>query len=102
MPNESEAMKITGVEDTRAAIAVLSALCPILVVKAGSNGAYAAACGRVLHSPARPVHAAETTGAGDCFNAGFIAAWLEGRSIEGCLARGNECAGQWVAGRNIT
>ena len=47
----------------------------VMVVKDGSNGAHAAQHGPWLHVPARDVVAVDTTGAGDAFTAGFLAAW---------------------------
>ena len=47
----------------------------VMVVKDGSNGAHARQQGPWLHVPARDVVAVDTTGAGDAFTAGFLAAW---------------------------
>jgi sugar/nucleoside kinase (ribokinase family) len=58
-------------------------LAPIAVVKRGQKGATVFA--RDGHAMLRfevattPVKAADTTGAGDAFNAGFLAGWLEAR-----------------------
>jgi sugar/nucleoside kinase (ribokinase family) len=56
-----------------------------LVVKAGDEGSFLVEGGTVTPSPPLPARAVDSTGAGDAFNAGFIAARLLGRdSIEAC------------------
>jgi sugar/nucleoside kinase (ribokinase family) len=94
MPNLREALRLTGVEDALSALEVLGPLCRLVVVKAGAAGAYALARGSApVHAPAIPVSPVDTTGAGDCFNAGFVKAWLEGRSLIECLRWGNAVGG---------
>ena len=41
--------------------------------------------------PALPVEPVDATGAGDAFDAGFIAAWLEDRPLRGCLRFAAAC-----------
>jgi sugar/nucleoside kinase (ribokinase family) len=93
MPNASEACRLTGERDTYAALQALAHLCPLVVIKAGAEGAYATQAGHMYHSRAIPIAPIETTGAGDCFNAGFIKAWLQGCQIEECLRWGNIVGG---------
>jgi sugar/nucleoside kinase (ribokinase family) len=60
-----------------------------VVVKLGSMGSrWLRADGDVV-MPAPVVDAVDTTGAGDAFNAGFLAAWLRGAAPAACLATGN-------------
>jgi ribokinase len=58
-------------------------IAPIAIVKRGRKGATILARDgrRVLtfEVATTPIHAADTTGAGDAFNAGFLAAWLDAR-----------------------
>lgn len=60
-----------------------------VIVKLGSMGSrWLRADGDVV-MPAPVVDAVDTTGAGDAFNAGFLAAWLRGAAPAACLATGN-------------
>ena len=53
-----------------------------VVVKDGENGAYSMTNNAIVHVPAFAVDAVNSIGAGDSFNAGFITAQLEGKSLE--------------------
>ena len=75
------------------AIQQLDELCPIVVIKDGSNGAYAYINNELFRVPAISVDVLDTTGAGDNFNAGFLCAWLDGQSMETCLKWGNIVGG---------
>lgn len=93
LPNAAEATRITGVDDVEAAARALAALGPrVVVVKLGAEGALAVtAAGDAARCPALAVDAVDTTGAGDSFDAGFVAAWLAGRPLAACLALGVTC-----------
>lgn len=93
MPNAAEARRLIGCDDLEVTLRELGALCPLVVIKDGAHGAYAISDGRIHHAAAIPVTPIDTTGAGDCFNAGFIKAWLEGRPIAECLRWGNVVGG---------
>jgi sugar/nucleoside kinase (ribokinase family) len=92
-PNLREARHLTGLAEPHSALAALGELCRLPVLKAGAAGAYALVDGKIVHAPAIDITPVDTTGAGDCFNAGFIKAWLEGRSVEECLRWGNAVGG---------
>jgi sugar/nucleoside kinase (ribokinase family) len=94
MPNEREACLLAGEPELDKAIAILRALVPLLVVKRGVNGATAYCGSQSWHVAARPAQVVDAVGAGDSFNAGFLHAWLQDRSIEEALAYGNLC-GAW-------
>ena len=111
LPNEAEARLITGDraanepggETTGAggeAATVMAARRlralgqdrPLIVVKRGAAGALAIdAAGSPILVPTHPVDAVDSVGAGDAFDAGFLAAWLDGRPVRECLAFGVAC-----------
>jgi sugar/nucleoside kinase (ribokinase family) len=92
-PNESEALRLTGASTVEAALEQLGELAPVVVIKCGARGALARAGGQTWGSPALPVEVRDTTGAGDCFNAGFLYGHLSGHDLAGCLRCGNICGG---------
>lgn len=51
---------------------------PVVCVTLGEQGSLARVGGREIRTPAFQVPVVDTTGAGDVFRAGFIAAWLHG------------------------
>jgi sugar/nucleoside kinase (ribokinase family) len=78
LPNADEAMNYTRTSSPEQALDRLAELVPQVVVSNGAAGALAidAGTGERIAVPAYPVQAADTTGAGDVFAAGFIAATL--------------------------
>lgn len=93
MPNAREARRITGQPNLELAIRQLGELCPVVVIKDGSNGSYSYANNKLIHEPAISVNPIDTTGAGDNFNAGFLRAWLDGSALETCQKWGNIVGG---------
>ncbi|MEX1264090.1 MAG: carbohydrate kinase family protein [Actinomycetota bacterium] len=91
LPNEAEAALLAHTSDLDSAIASLRSRGPILAVKAGDRGAIAAGPGERVRVAGVPVDAVDTTGAGDSFDAGFVAAMLGGEPLERCLALANAC-----------
>ncbi len=67
-----------------------------LVTKHGAAGATWSDGDRTVTVPAEPVDAVDTTGAGDAFAAGYLAAALEGGDVNEHLARGAEVAARAV------
>ncbi|OYR11667.1 pfkB carbohydrate kinase family protein [Brucella rhizosphaerae] len=88
LPNSEEAEAITGDQDSRNAIDILSKHFPVVALKAGEEGAWLSAGSAAMHMPADTVDVIDTTGAGDAFNAGFIDSWIDGRCPADCLAAG--------------
>ena len=66
------------------------------VVKHGAGGASWSDGDRVEHVPAVPAAVLDTTGAGDAFAAGFLAASLSGADPRACLAAGAELGARAV------
>lgn len=81
LPNANELRAITGQTDLEAAAARLVAAGTTVVMKNGAAGARAWAPDGSWSAPGLPVQVVDTTGAGDSFNAGFLAACLAGRPI---------------------
>jgi hypothetical protein len=93
LPNAQEAKRMTGEGDLEKAIIQLGELCPMIIIKDGSNGSYSYTRGHLIHEPAIRVDPVDTTGAGDNFNAGFLRAWLDGNPLNICLKWGNIVGG---------
>lgn len=84
LPNAEEAMSYTRTDTPEQALRQLAELVPLVVVSDGAAGALAldASTGEQVAVPAYQVPAADTTGAGDVFAAGFIAATLWALPLE--------------------
>ena len=85
-PNRDEAAALTGKGDPEAAADALLA-CGVkhAVIKLGGEGCLLASADERLRVPAVPgITPVDTTGAGDTFAAGFLAALNEGRSFADC------------------
>jgi sugar/nucleoside kinase (ribokinase family) len=90
LPNEQEALLLTGKKELLHAVQVLMPLGNTIVVKQGSRGATLLAGGQVHSAPAylnREV--VDAIGAGDSFDAGFIHRFIAGDRPEQCLDFGN-------------
>lgn len=96
LANESEAAAMTGETEPPRALERLAEHCGCVVIKRGVAGALGAAGGQVRAVPADPVALVDSTGAGDAFNAGFLAGWLGGLPLEGSLTLGVICGSRAI------
>jgi ribokinase len=98
VPNAEEAAVLTGVSDPETAAARLAERVPEVVVTLGKEGALWTDGRELVRVEAEPVaDAADSTGAGDAFTAGMIAARLAGAEPEQALRTGCRLAAQAVA-----
>jgi sugar/nucleoside kinase (ribokinase family) len=88
LPNEAEALRLSGTASLDAAARALSADGRTLVVKLGERGVVFVADGALHQVSVPPVVPVDTTGAGDCFNAGLIAGLLTGLALPQAAALG--------------
>jgi sugar/nucleoside kinase (ribokinase family) len=100
LPNQGEALALTGCADTGRAAVELAATCrEWAVVKDGPNGVTARSRdGDEVDVPAPAVEALDTTGAGDTLAAGLLADLAEGRPFADALMTGVRVAST-VVGR---
>ena len=102
-PNEEEAAILAGSSEPETQCARLAKHYPLVVIKRGAAGAEAAEGERRWCVNAPKIEAVDTTGAGDAFVAGFLAARIEGAEIDAALTRavvaGSEAAVKVGEGR---
>lgn len=96
--NEDEALLLSGTSDLDGALAKLSPLVSTLVVTRGPAGALGIERGNRVQINAAPVDKiVDTTGAGDLFAAGFLAARCRARPLERCLEAGAQAAAEIIS-----
>ncbi|MEY9907270.1 sugar/nucleoside kinase (ribokinase family) [Catenulispora sp. MAP12-49] len=91
LPNEAEALALTGTSDVRAAMAAFADATVTPVVKRGRHGATALNSGKTHTVRSTPVDPVDTVGAGDSFDAGFLAGLLSTGDLDLALALGCAC-----------
>jgi ribokinase len=82
LPNADEARLLSGCSDVETAARALAGRHRIVAVSLGAEGALWASRGVLVHRPAHRAVVVDTTGAGDAFAAGLLAAWLVAPSID--------------------
>jgi len=91
-PNEQEALRIAKVNELQEAVSVLHNLgAKIVAVKQGAKGAIVSDRKNIKHCSVEPVTGGDSVGAGDSFDAGFLAGWMRGLSLEKAIKIGCAC-----------
>lgn len=97
--NLDEARRITGKRDPRQIIDKLLNLgIKIIALKMGERGSIVADGKKITRLAAFEVNTADTTGAGDAFDAGFVFAYLDGKDIIECAIFANATAALSIEG----
>ena len=92
LPNEREALRIANKSSLEAAIHHLHQLgAGVVAVKQGSEGAMVSDGSALVSCNVMPVSGGDSVGAGDSFDAGFLAGWLQGLPLEQSLKIGCAC-----------
>lgn len=98
MPNERELQGITDGKDLADCISRIHQMgTPLITIKQGEKGALVSDGSSVKRCSVKPASGGDSIGAGDSFDAGFLAGWLRNLPIEQSLKIGCEC-GRLVAG----
>lgn len=94
--NEEEAKAFTGKEAEEAA-GIIAKMCSIAIVKCGAEGSLIRKGTEEVRIAALPVDkVVDTTGAGDCFAAGFLYGLTAGFSLEKCGKIGSILSGNII------
>ncbi len=91
LPNEKEALAISGLPASETAARELAQKCRLVAVKLGALGALACRRDEFIRVQALPVRVVDTVGAGDGFDAGFLYGFLHGWSLEKSLSLAAAC-----------
>jgi ribokinase len=91
-PNLSEGQKLTGKPSPTEILRYFQeAGVERVALKLGADGSGFCSRNSISFAKAPNVKPVDTTGAGDCFDAGFLQAWLSGKDPDTCLLQGNVC-----------
>lgn len=93
LPNAAEARQLAGLDgaDLAKSAAALAGRGPTVVVKNGAEGALCHDGDTLLTAPGVPARPVDTVGAGDSFDAGFVAALLAGLALSEALELAAVC-----------
>jgi sugar/nucleoside kinase (ribokinase family) len=89
LPNEREALKISGAGDVETALTQLGQKVATVVIKTGARGAVGIQNRQRFSAPAVRITVVDPIGAGDSFDAGFLHQFVRGADLATCLGYGN-------------
>ena len=93
LPNSAEARAITGIDDIDVAAGSLAERGGTVAIKFGDGGGMVVRGEEAVRVPGIQVEVVDTTGAGDTFDAGYLAGQLAGWPMQRCMALANVCGG---------
>lgn len=97
LPNEDEALAITGAPDVETALDRLAGACRgTVVVKLGSKGAISRSRSGILRVAAKPVANANAVGAGDVYDAALVTRLQTGSDLGSAMQFAGEAAAHYV------
>jgi sugar/nucleoside kinase (ribokinase family) len=85
LPNEKEALSLSGESNVHLAADTLGSKVGTLAIKLGAEGALGVRNAEKVRVASIPVNVADTVGAGDSFDAGFLYGYLNRWSLENML-----------------
>ncbi len=102
LPNDNEARALARASSAPQALSALAAVVPTVAIKLGAEGAIAQRGSETAQAPALPMAVADTVGAGDSFDAGFIYGCLQDWPLDRCLRLATICGSLSVRGHGGT
>lgn len=97
VPNLAEGRVLIGLVEPLAVAARLAQSFPLVALTFGAEGTIVAARGQTVLVPVVRLERADTTGVGDAFSAGFVAAWLDDATSEAAAHAGARLAARAIA-----
>lgn len=97
LPNENEICLLSGRNAPEEALEYFRRIVPLVVMKRGEKGAVAASERELAALPTVPTKVADTVGAGDSFDGGFLYGFLRGWPLEKALRLGILCGSHNVS-----
>jgi sugar/nucleoside kinase (ribokinase family) len=103
LPSTNEFLQVWGFDSIEQGLHKLNDdMKATVVIKDGANGCWSIHGGEILHIPAIAVEAVHLVGAGDSFNAGFIAARANGLDLPESMRYATAVAALKISGQKVS